>query len=93
MKLVKVRTQWKLHSARMPVALRFDSWGDESRIVETWLKEHHGNESWSYSDCTSQWKSHWGTSRTTGGPRPYFIGLRDESMVSVILLTLNVTLA
>lgn len=90
MKVVKVGRRWKLYEQGFPVAIRFESWADcRDSKIEDWLRTNRGYE---YAQH-SQWKSHWGTSTklTSAGhsSRPYFIGLRTEADVTVVLLALS----
>lgn len=86
-KIVKTHSRWKLNKDGFPIALRFDSWGDcRDSGVERLCKDRLGQEAFWQK---GEWKSQFGTSRNNG-PRPYFIGFRNEAVISMILLSISV---
>jgi hypothetical protein len=82
-KVIKLNGRYKLYKEhRFTHAIRFSSWSTQVGRVETFLRERYGSE---YSWKNASWKTHWGTSKDNG-PRPYFIGVRDEEMIFVVQL-------
>ena len=84
MKLVKVQRHWKLYTAGMTVALRFEHWHPGVYQIEQYLRNTYGQESYSYEN-SKQWKTHWSKVNSTGH-RPFFIGLRNADIATLILL-------
>lgn len=69
-------------------ALRWDSW-DYKQIgpYETALGNAYGNMIYNYD--RSSWASAFGSSVGPNGYKPYFIYVRNESMLTVALLGVN----
>lgn len=84
MKLIKVQSRWKLHTAGMAVALRFDHWCPEAQDIEEWLRLHYGQERMGYTRGNA-WKSHWPRTAPSRS-RPYFVGLCNEELATVLLV-------
>ena len=86
-KIVKTHSRWKLKQDGFPIALRFESWGDcKDSGIERLCRDRLGQEAfWK----NGEWKGHWGSPRA-GEPRPYFVGFRNEAVISMILLSLSV---
>lgn len=84
-KVVKLNGRYKLYKEhRFTHAIRFSSWSSQAGKVEQFLRERYGSE-YSWNQKPYMWRTHWGTSKTNG-PRPYFIGVRDEEMIFVAQL-------
>ena len=66
-------------------ALRWDRW-DYSRIdpYEKVLAKLYGNMSYNYR--TSYWAGGFGSNRGSNGHKPYFIYVRNETMITAALL-------
>lgn len=78
-KIIKLNGRYKLYKDYgLSHAVKFRSWSTEAGKMEQFLRESYGSEySW---NSHHQWKTHWGKSKD-GGPRPYYIGVRDEEMI------------
>ena len=86
MKVVKTQSRWNLHKAGFPVALRFEGWQEcRESGIEAWLRDHLGKECW-WDGASGDWRSAWGRAPNSSSPRPYYIGLRNEAAVTMILL-------
>lgn len=84
MKIIKLNrrfTQFKEHGHT--VGFRFDSWNNDARNVEQILQSLSPAGGWIR---TADWYSYFGKARYSISPRPYFITLRDEKLVSLVLL-------
>lgn len=89
MKICKVNGRWpKFKENGYEIVLRFDRWGENARRVETWLKAQYPNQGWYEAD--SMYFGRFGQARRWSLPKPYFIGLRKESVLSAALLCVEI---
>ncbi len=78
-KIVKLNRRYKLYKENACThAIRFDGWNSEAGKLESFFRERYGSE-YAYNTYGA-WKSHWGKS-TGHGPRPYYVGVKDEQMI------------
>lgn len=100
MKVVKTHKSWTLNKRGYPVAFRFQTHGlmtsshPYHRIVN-WLKANRGHSAFfDHQDKNEEyrWAIHTGRASNWREPDPYFIGLKDEADVSIILLSIGETL-
>lgn len=100
MKVVKTHKSWALNKRGYPVAFRFQPHGTITvghlyHQIIVWLKENRGREAFFKHQDESEeyrWATYTGRPRNWREPTPYFIGLKDESDVSIILLSVGGTL-
>ena len=95
MKVVKTQSNWSLKKRGYPVAFRFATHSLMSanhpyhKIID-WLKANRGPQShWEWTDDKHTWTTYTGRASNWREPTPYFIGLKDETDVSVILLSIG----
>jgi hypothetical protein len=88
MKVVKTRQGQRLHRMGFPVALKFENL-ESSREATDWLTEHYGAEPWMTSEKRYHtWCSLLGRwTRKTGAAT--FVGVKDERMITTLLLALS----
>lgn len=87
MKVVKLDRRWRQYRENNhTMGIRFDHWTKEASNIESVLKTLTGTHGW---DKNSPWYSYYGKAPNKSTSRPYYITLRDESLVSVVLLTVG----
>jgi hypothetical protein len=87
MKVVKLDRRHHLHRKGYTYAFRFNNWSSEAQDIESVLRNKvYKNDSWR----TSNWDTFWGKAKRNGydRTRPYWIGVRNETVVTQILLSL-----
>jgi hypothetical protein len=87
MKVVKLDGRHNLYRKGYTHAFRFNNWNDNARAVENALRNKvYKNDSWR----SSNWDTFWGKANRDGydRTRPYWIGVRNEAVVTQILLSL-----
>jgi hypothetical protein len=82
MKVVKLDNRHRLYKEGFTHAFRFTSWSDEARKIERVLSNKLGSQ---YAHWP-KWKSHWGKAVPMGG-RPYWLGVREEKVITQVLLS------
>lgn len=84
-KVIKLNGRYKLYKERgFTHAIKFSSWNTQAGKVEQFLRERYGSEyPWKTAPL---WKTHWGKVNSSVGPRPYYIGVKDEEMIFVAQL-------
>jgi hypothetical protein len=81
MKVIKLDGRHRLYKEGFTHAFRFNSWNDEALKVERVLSSKLGSQ-WAH---WPKWKSHWGKSTASG--RPYWLGVREEKVITQVLLS------
>ena len=85
MKIIKLNRRYKaFKELGHTVGLRFDSWCNEAGPYEKYLTKMYGSQY--MHNNSSQWKSGFGSRPNTNSPRPYFITMRDEKVLTALLL-------
>lgn len=89
MKIIKMNRRWKQFKEHQhQVAIRFNSWTEKAKLIEDKLRELTTTGGWTKS---AEWYSYFGKSPDAYRPRPYYITMRDESLMSAVLLSVDVT--
>jgi hypothetical protein len=87
MKIVKLNRRWKQYKEHHhTVAFRFDGWSKTAKRIEDKLRQLTNTGGWTES---AEWYSYFGKAPDTYRPRPYYITMRDESLMSAILLSVD----
>lgn len=85
MKVIKLNRRYKMFKDRgHTVGLRFDGWSSDAGPYEAYLRKIYGTD-WN----NISWHSYFGTRPTTHTSRPYFITLRDEKILTAMLLAVQ----
>jgi hypothetical protein len=80
MKVVKLDYRHNLKRKGYNWAFRFSGWTSEASTVENAVKKLEGY-SWN--------NTFWGKRPGRHGSRPYYIGVKNESTLTMVLLTVN----
>jgi hypothetical protein len=88
MKVVKLNRRYKAYKEGFTHALRFDHWEKNAGDIEQFLTKRYGSQ-YNWNKPQSQWTSGFGSRPSSSDSRPYWINLRRESDVSMILLSGN----
>jgi len=87
MKTVKLNSRFKMfRKYGHVVALRFNGWSNMIAPYERACRERLGSEYKNYS-----WSGHFGTRSGRVDARPYWITFRNESDLTLVLLSVNLT--
>jgi hypothetical protein len=79
-KVIKLNGRYKLYKEHgCTHAVKFSSWSGQAGKVEQFFRERYGGE-YSWNQKPYRWRTHWGKSKDNG-PRPYYIGVKDEEMI------------
>lgn len=90
MKVVKLNRRYKAYKEGFTHALRFNSWSKEAGEIEQILTTRYGSQyNWYKLHSNSQWTSGFGHRSNKYDTRPYWINLRKESDITMILLSGN----
>jgi hypothetical protein len=84
MKVIKLDRRHRLHRLGFAHAFKFDNYGAESAKIteiERTLYEIAGD-----NGERNSWFWHWSRYKRETTVRPYYIGVRDETMITQILL-------
>ena len=88
MKVIKLNRRYKLYKEHgYQVGLKFDCWDTDARAVENICKEMFGCKQW--DPGKSDWYEYFGK-RVVFGSTPYWIMLRKESHLSMVMLKYTV---
>lgn len=89
MRLVKLDNRHKLFKEGYSHAFRFTSYGDESRSVERTFERvigpQYSRDNWCNTRSTRRWTTQFGKARSSGEPRPYWIGCYSDDAMMVQL--------
>lgn len=84
MEVVKLNRRFTAFKHGFTHAIRFDNWNEDANKVEQALRKRYGWD-WGWE---KEWKGFRGAARTTSYDRPQYYALRNEAMVSQILLSI-----
>ena len=85
MKVIKLNRRYKMFKERgHTIGLKFDTWYKEADVFEAYLRKIYGMD-WN----NVSWHGYYGTRPTTTNSRPYFITIRDEKMLTAMLLAVQ----
>ena len=68
------------------VAMRFDGWSQQIAVYQSVCQSRLGSEYKNFS-----WSSHFGTRNSRTDIRPYWITFRNESDLTLVLLSVQLT--
>lgn len=94
MKIVKLNRKFNIcKNHGFAVGIKFEMWDLEAQRFERTAAKRLGNQSWSWKyhpgeKIKENWASGFGK-QVKGGMTPYWIYLRNESMLSLILLAIE----
>lgn len=94
MKIVKLNRNFNIHKHHgFEVGLKFGLWDRNAQQVERVVADRLGNQSWSWKyhpgeKIKENWASGFGK-HVKGERPPYWIYLRNESMLSLVMLSLE----
>lgn len=87
MKVIKLNRRFKMYKEHGHQAgLRFDTWNQQAQAAEAALRQITQTGGWSRDN---EWYSWVGQPTRQFGTRPYFITVRDEQILSLVLLSLT----
>lgn len=89
MKVLKLNKRYKMFKEHHhTVGLKFAT-GYSKRIpdIESCLRKLTNQGGW-FADC-SEWRGYFGTRNGRTDVRPYFITMRDEKLLSMVLLSID----
>jgi len=90
MKVVKLDRRYKAYKEGFTHALRFDHWEKHAGDIEQFLTKRYGSQyNWYKRHSNSQWSSNFGSRPSRSDSRPFWINLRNETDISMILLSGN----
>ena len=94
MKLIKLNRRYRAFKEYgHTCAFRFDTWSRESTRVENIMSTMLGSQYTTTSgDIVARfrdWRATFGTRPNINLPRPYMISFRDESIVSLVMLKME----
>ena len=85
MKIIKLNRRYKMFKERgHTIGLKFAGWYMDASPYETYLKKVYGSD-WDKIN----WHGYYGTRPTTTTSRPYFITMRDEKILTAMLLAVQ----
>jgi hypothetical protein len=85
MKVVKLNRRHRLGKQGFTHAFRFDGWEPEMMTIENSLTRKYGL-SWNNEKC---WGSFYGKKSKVSGNRVFWIGVRNETLITQTLLSLK----
>lgn len=94
MKIVKLNRNYNINKYHdFEVGIKFDYWGREAQQFEHAAADYLGDQAWAWkhhSDkkLTENWAGTFGK-RVKHSSTPYWIYIRHESMLTLVLLTMN----
>jgi hypothetical protein len=87
MKIIKLNRRYKAFKEQgHTVGLRFYSWCNEAGPYEKYLTKMYGSQ---YAYNHNEWRCGFGSRPRRNEPRPYFITLRDEKVLTAMLLAVQ----
>jgi hypothetical protein len=90
MKVVKLNRRYKAYKEGFTHALRLISWSKEAGEIEQFLTTRYGSQyNWYTQPGNRQWSSGFGHRSSKYDTRPFWINLRNESDITMILLSGN----
>ena len=94
MKIVKLNRNFKINKYHgFEVAVKFDQWDSRAHHFEKVVADRLGNQSWGWKwhpekKVKENWAGAFGE-RKKGEAAPYWIYFRRESMLSLVLLSID----
>jgi len=88
MKIVKLNRRYTAYKSGFTHALRFTTWGKSAGEIEQFLTKRYGHQ-YSWQRERGQWSSNFGSPPRGETVRPYWINLKNEADISMILLSGN----
>lgn len=89
MKTVKLDRRFRqLKEHGHTVALRFDTWEIGAQRIESQCRQRLGGSGWHRS---AAWTSYYGSASKRTGHRPFWITFRNESDLTLVLLSVDLT--
>ena len=90
MKVVKLNRRHTAFKHGFTHAVRFESWCDEALEIETELRERYGPPRLSkWFNDSSEWCGIFGHKSSKQQYSPYWINFRNETTITLILLTVD----
>ena len=90
MKVVKLNRRHTAFNYGFTYAVRFESWCDRARAAETILRERYGPPRLSkWFNDSSEWCGIFGHKSSKQQYSPYWINFRNETTITLILLTVD----
>ena len=94
MKIVKLNNNFNIHKHHgFEVGLKFDMWDLDARDIERAIAARFGEQAWAWKwNLGKKVKGDWATTfgkRVKGEGAPYWVYLRRESMLSLVLLSIE----
>ena len=94
MKIVKLNRSFNIHKYQgFEIGVKFDLWGTEARDFEYAVADRFGQQAWLWKHGSkTKVKEDWATTfgkRVKGETTPYWVYLRQESMLTLILLSID----
>ena len=87
MKIIKLNRRYRQFKEHGHVAgIRFPTWNHQAQKAELAFKDLTRTSGW---DRSGSWYAYFGKARLTTSARPYFITVRDESLLTMALLKVN----
>jgi hypothetical protein len=87
MKIIKLNRRYKQFKEHGHFAgLRFHTWSHRAQVVENAFKDITRTNGW---DRGGAWYAYFGKVSRRTDARPYFITVRDESLLTMALLKVN----
>jgi hypothetical protein len=87
MKIIKLNRRYKQFKEYGHVAgVRFYTWNHQAQAVERAIKDMTSSSGW---DRNGSWYGYFGKVARRTDARPYFITVRDESLLTMVLLKVN----
>lgn len=96
MKIVKLNRNFTIHKNHgFEVGIKFDMWGVDARDFGDVVATRFGDQAWAWKwNPADKIKEDWACGfgkRVKGESTPYWIYLRKESMLSLVMLSLDHT--
>lgn len=88
MKVVKLNRRYKAYKEGFTHALRFDHWEKHAGDIEQFLTNRYGSQ-YSWQRDRGQWSSNFGSRPSRSDSRPFWINLKNEADITMILLSGN----
>lgn len=88
MKVVKLNRRHNAFKQGFTHALRFNTWHQKAGEIENFLSQRYGGQFY-WDRNRGQWSSGFGSAPRGFTSRPYWINLKNESDISMILLSGN----
>lgn len=85
MKVIKLNRRYKMFKERgHTIGLKFEGWYKDASPYETYLVKIYGHD---WDKCN--WAGYYGARSGRNTNRPYFITMRDEKMLTALMLAVQ----